>query len=176
MPSTRIAQDPTNAELYLKRGELLGADRQWKAALADYERAAHLDPELTAVDLCRGVMLLEAGQPQPARLALDRFLSNNPNFAKFIGLTVAAVGVFVSAVGVINMVKYSFMALRLVMAANPFMSYPMAGMPANAGMYQNVVLMPGPQPMFGIPLAYPNNLYMAAPTSGLPGMPLSRYC
>ncbi len=75
----RIAQDPRNAELYLKRGELYRVHRKWDAALADYERAAQIDPGLAVIDFCRGLMLLEADRPQPARLALEHFLANHPD-------------------------------------------------------------------------------------------------
>ncbi|PYV44675.1 MAG: hypothetical protein DMG06_05550 [Acidobacteria bacterium] len=75
----RIEQDPTNAELYLKRGELHRVNRQWDAALGDYNRAAQIDPGLDTVDLCRGMTLLEAGRLQRARFALERFLVNHPN-------------------------------------------------------------------------------------------------
>ena len=71
----RIKQDPTNADLYVQRGNLHRAHHDWDTALTDYDRAARLDPELTAVELVRGLAFLEAGRPESAKLALDRFLS-----------------------------------------------------------------------------------------------------
>jgi len=74
-----IAQHPDSAELYLKRGELHRHHSDWQAALGDYHSAESLDPGLAAVDLCRGKMLLEAGQPEAARSALNRFLAKAPD-------------------------------------------------------------------------------------------------
>src|SRR2546426_2682773 len=55
-----IQREPHNAALYLKRGELHRAHGEWDAAMADYERAAELDPKLEVVDLARGKALLAA--------------------------------------------------------------------------------------------------------------------
>src|SRR5262245_13784141 len=70
--SKLIQKDAKNAELYLKRGELHRAHGDWDAALADYERAAELDPKLLVVDLARGKALLAADWPLSAKVALDR--------------------------------------------------------------------------------------------------------
>lgn len=78
----RITEDPQNAALYLKRGELHSHHLDWPAALADYERAAQLDPTLAAVDFARGRTLLQAGRPTEARSALDRFLAKHPDHAE----------------------------------------------------------------------------------------------
>jgi len=75
----RIEQNPEDATLLLRRGELHRVDRAWSAALADYTHAANLDPELSAVQLCLGRMLLEAGWPRSARISLDRFLAEQPD-------------------------------------------------------------------------------------------------
>src|SRR5437870_950367 len=56
--------------------------RHWPAALADYERAALLDPTLAAVDFARGKTLLHAGSPGQAKSALDRFLAKHPEHAE----------------------------------------------------------------------------------------------
>lgn len=74
----RIAADPRNADLYLRRGEMHRLHRDWPAALADYERAATLDPSLHEVDLFRGRMYLDAEQPREALAAFDRFLAARP--------------------------------------------------------------------------------------------------
>ena len=76
-----IARHPKNAALYLKRGELHRLHEEWDAASADYDRATQLDPSLPAVDLARGDMLLAAGRPQAAKIALDRFLAKQPDHA-----------------------------------------------------------------------------------------------
>ncbi|HZI64998.1 MAG TPA: tetratricopeptide repeat protein [Thermoanaerobaculia bacterium] len=77
----QIARRPDDARLYLKRGELQRFHGETEAALADYDRAARLDPSLAEVDLGRGKSLLEAGRPAQARAALGRFLERRPDHA-----------------------------------------------------------------------------------------------
>src|SRR2546430_4330955 len=79
--ASRIKEDPQNAALYLKRGELHSYHLDWDAAIADYDRAAQLDPTLAGVDLARGKTLLQAGSPSQAKSALDRFLAKHPEHA-----------------------------------------------------------------------------------------------
>jgi tetratricopeptide (TPR) repeat protein len=74
----RISREPGIAELYLRRGELHRAHRDWAAALADYDRASELDSGLAGLDLARGRALFEAGQAEQARRALDQFLAGHP--------------------------------------------------------------------------------------------------
>jgi len=74
----QIERDPKNAALYLKRGELHRLHRDWDKATLDYDRAARLNPQLAVVDLARGRMLYESGKHEPAKLALDRFLAQQP--------------------------------------------------------------------------------------------------
>jgi tetratricopeptide (TPR) repeat protein len=78
----RIEQAPARADLYVRRGQLHRAHGEWDAALADYDQAARLDPELAVVDFLRGVALLDAGRPAAARAALDRFLARRPDHAE----------------------------------------------------------------------------------------------
>lgn len=75
----KIQRDPKNAALYLKRGELYRFRRQWDRVLADYRRARRLDPEMSAVDLCSGILYLESDRPQMAKAPLERFLSGQPD-------------------------------------------------------------------------------------------------
>ena len=75
----QIEQDPKNAELYLKRGELHRISSHWDLALADFDRVVELDPDHETVDFHRGRLLLEAGQFEPAKVAIDQFLSAYPN-------------------------------------------------------------------------------------------------
>ena len=74
-----IEKDPTNAELYLKRGELHRAHQDWDAAEADYDQVIPLNPKLTVVDLARGKMFLDANWLLSAKVALDRFLLSHAN-------------------------------------------------------------------------------------------------
>ena len=80
--TNRIKEDPQNAVLYLKRGELHRYHLDLDAAMADYERAARLDPTLAGVDLARGKTLLQAGSFSQANSALDRFLAKHPAHAE----------------------------------------------------------------------------------------------
>jgi tetratricopeptide (TPR) repeat protein len=77
--SQRIARDPANPDLLLRRGELHRQHRDWEAALADYDRAARLAPALPVVDYLRALVWLESGTPEQALSALDRFLAQQPN-------------------------------------------------------------------------------------------------
>jgi tetratricopeptide (TPR) repeat protein len=77
----RIAAAPRDGTLYFERAELRRAGRRWRAALADYETARRLAPELTAVELGLGSMWLDAGKPEAAVAALDRFLARSPGHA-----------------------------------------------------------------------------------------------
>lgn len=75
----QVRQDPHNPVLYLKRGELFRLLKEWDSALADYDRAATLDPTSVEVDYFRGRMWAEAHQPRRAHRALDRFLQAKPD-------------------------------------------------------------------------------------------------
>src|SRR4051794_9110121 len=59
--SVELRTAPT-ASLYLQRGELHHEHGDFTAALADYDRAAKLDPHLDAVSFCRARTLFKAGQ------------------------------------------------------------------------------------------------------------------
>jgi len=77
--SKRIANDPGDARLYLKRGELRRIHEEYAAALGDLKRARDLDPRLSAVDLALGKLWLQAGNAETARVELDRFLAKDPD-------------------------------------------------------------------------------------------------
>ena len=77
--SIRIRQDPGNAVLYLRRGELYGDLGETQAALEDFDRAARLAPRLMSIDLARGKTLLGVGRLAEAGTALERFLSRQPD-------------------------------------------------------------------------------------------------
>jgi tetratricopeptide (TPR) repeat protein len=74
----RIRDNPRNAELFLRRGDLYSEHENWDSALDDYQHAARLDPALATVDLARGRTLFSAGQFDAARTALDRFVVREP--------------------------------------------------------------------------------------------------
>jgi tetratricopeptide (TPR) repeat protein len=77
--NAQIEQTPSNAELYLRRGELHRLHGDWPAARADYDRAATLAPGLALVDLARGRLFLSAGAFGDAKKVLDRFLTAMPH-------------------------------------------------------------------------------------------------
>jgi tetratricopeptide (TPR) repeat protein len=75
----QIEQNPTNVDLYIKRGELHRYHQDWDAAQADYDRALTLNPKLEIVDFVRGRMYLEANWLLSANVVLDRFLTKQPS-------------------------------------------------------------------------------------------------
>ncbi|MBK5295543.1 MAG: tetratricopeptide repeat protein [Vicinamibacteria bacterium] len=73
-----IAAAPTDARLYLQRGELHRAHHAPRQARADYDRALALDPSLDAARLARARLLVEIGQAAKAGPDLDVFLARHP--------------------------------------------------------------------------------------------------
>ena len=65
------------AELFFARAELYRLHRDWRSAEADYDQAAAYEPNLDAVELARGKMLLESGQMERAKVVLERFLAKH---------------------------------------------------------------------------------------------------
>jgi len=85
---TRQIEAATNnpARLYLERGELRREHGEWKAASADYDRAAQLDPDLPGVDLCRAKLLADRGQLEAARAMFGQALRRTPGDGEcFVG-------------------------------------------------------------------------------------------
>ncbi len=74
-----IEKDPTNPELYLRRGELFRLHQQFDSAQKDIDAAATLAPGLPALDLSRARLLLDTDWPLSARAHLDRFLGRITN-------------------------------------------------------------------------------------------------
>lgn len=72
--TARIQLDPRNARLFLQRGELHRVHRNWRSATRDYDRAGRLDPALAAVDLARGLLLLDRGRGAQALAPLRRYV------------------------------------------------------------------------------------------------------
>ncbi len=66
------------ARLYLERGELQREHGERKAASADYDRAAQLDPNLPGVDFCRAKLLADSDQLEAARAMFDQALQRSP--------------------------------------------------------------------------------------------------
>jgi predicted Zn-dependent protease len=74
-----IKEEPKNATLYLRRGELHRIHRDWATAEADYRKALALDSELTKAEYCLGRLQLESGNPKDAERTLARYLSRHPD-------------------------------------------------------------------------------------------------
>lgn len=74
-----IEKDPTNPELYLRRGELYRLHQQFEFAQKDIDSAATLAPGLPGLDLARARLLLDTAWPLAARAHLDKFLGAIPN-------------------------------------------------------------------------------------------------
>ena len=83
-----MEKNPKDGELYLRRAELYRVHRSWDEALADYDEAARLNPELQGVHLGRAKMLLEADWPKSASRSADLFLQKMPNHPE--GLVIRA--------------------------------------------------------------------------------------
>lgn len=84
----QIENEPDRADLYFKRAELHRFHEEWDASLADFEQARSLDPQLPLLNLARARMLLEAGWPSSARMAVGDFLQAHPGYPE--GLLVRA--------------------------------------------------------------------------------------
>jgi len=74
----RIARRPEDATLRLERAEYHRLQRAWRAAAADLERAAALDPGLAAVHLARARLDVDGCVPARALAALDEFDRREP--------------------------------------------------------------------------------------------------
>ncbi len=75
----QIQASPSDPELLIGRSILYRSHGLWQLALADVDRAAAFDPTQPDLDLQRGHIWLEAGDPRRAEVALARFLVSNPS-------------------------------------------------------------------------------------------------
>ena len=83
-----IAKAPRSPQLYLRRAELQRSHEAWDAALADLERAETLTNHWHFLHFARARLFLDAGWFESAKVAADRFLEREPNYAQ--ALTVRA--------------------------------------------------------------------------------------
>jgi hypothetical protein len=88
--SARITASPGEAELFFRRAELYRIHGDWAAAVADYDRAASIDPGLAAVHLGRGRLLLDEGRPSAAAREIDIYLGRIPRDARALALRAQA--------------------------------------------------------------------------------------
>lgn len=68
-----------DANLFIRRGELLRHHQEWAKADADFLAAATLDPKLALIDFVRARTWLEAGEPTKAQPLIERYVANVPN-------------------------------------------------------------------------------------------------
>src|SRR2546425_322994 len=80
--SQSIQANPTNAELFLRRGELQRLHGEPRLAIADFKRALDLDPALDLAALGLARSWLDAAEPAQAKPLLDLFLSRHPKNAE----------------------------------------------------------------------------------------------
>ena len=106
----KIAKEPNNANLYLKRAELYRLHEEWKNSEKDFNRAEKLNPNLAVVDLGRGKLWLDAKRFSSAKSALERFLTKEPNSFEAV-LTLARVSSKLNQTE--NAVKYFTQAIAL---------------------------------------------------------------
>ena len=76
--TARIDDSPTDASLYLRRGELHRIHQDWPNAEADYRTSLRLDPHLVIAGYCLGRLKLDSGDPAEAREFLDSYLQQRP--------------------------------------------------------------------------------------------------
>ncbi len=88
--SRHIEEQPRNARLYLRRGELYRLDENAAAAEADYERAARLDPALHEVHLALGQLHFDEGHAGKALTHVNVYLTYEPDRADAIFLRARA--------------------------------------------------------------------------------------
>ncbi|MCA1622784.1 MAG: hypothetical protein LC768_14875 [Acidobacteria bacterium] len=105
-----IAKEPNNANLYLKRAELYRLHEEWKNSEKDFDRAEKLNPNLSVVDLGRGKLWLDAKRFSSAKLALEKFLTREPNSFEGV-ITMARVSSKLKQTK--NAVKYFTQAIAL---------------------------------------------------------------
>ena len=75
-----IAEHPNDADLWIQRGELYRLNREWALAEVDFRKAVDLTPDNPDLQFHLGRLLFEAGRPERARSALDRFVAARPDY------------------------------------------------------------------------------------------------
>ena len=76
--SARIRKDPRNPLLYVERGQLYRAHRQWRLSLADCNQAVRLNAALLEAQLCRALTLAASDARASALRELTAVLERYP--------------------------------------------------------------------------------------------------
>jgi tetratricopeptide (TPR) repeat protein len=79
--TTRISEQPGDAELYLRRGDLYRRHEDWERAAGDFEKARDLNPQDPLIDWYEGRLKSESGQLAEGDRLLSRFLRQQPGHA-----------------------------------------------------------------------------------------------
>ncbi len=74
----RLRVEGESCELFMARGDLHRLHRDWRAALADFDRAESLDPERFEVEYFRAKVHLDSGRQEQAEAHLRRLLDQPP--------------------------------------------------------------------------------------------------
>jgi tetratricopeptide (TPR) repeat protein len=77
--SQRIEANPTDPELYIKRGDLYRLHQDWQASLADFKQVQKLSPENREIHFYLGRLSWDSGQLESAKSELDKYLSYHPD-------------------------------------------------------------------------------------------------
>ena len=73
-----LSENPDDARLHLKRGDLLRQDERYQEALVEYEKARKLRSDLIEIELALGLLFADWKQPKRALHHLDHFLDHRP--------------------------------------------------------------------------------------------------
>ena len=84
--NVEITEHPNDADLYVQRGELYRLNREWALAEADFRKAVGLTPDNPDLDFHLGRLWFEAGRPERARSALDRFVAARPDHVEGLAI------------------------------------------------------------------------------------------
>ena len=79
--TAQLEQQPDNADLLLKRGNLQRRHGDWASARADFSRVREIQPDNKTIDWFEGRLDVESGRTTEGVQYLDRFLLANPDHA-----------------------------------------------------------------------------------------------
>ncbi len=77
----RLQQQPEDAELLMRRGDLYRRHEDYAAARRDFAAARQAQPELPLLDFYQGRLALETGEASLASSLLNRYLASQPQHA-----------------------------------------------------------------------------------------------
>jgi len=79
--SRQISLTPSNADLYLKRGDLYRRHKDWLNAARDFEKVREIEPEQAQIDWYEGRLEVDAGHWAEGDRLLSRYLASNEKFS-----------------------------------------------------------------------------------------------